>query len=437
MHCSDCEERNIRLQNCYNVEQTMYVMNEYKIKKKLLMNICKKYNDIYCHVLSFLCNDCVSYKIDKRTFGWWCINHSKMIRYLLDANSILCQEYLYYTYRFDKNINTYSHISMVTTKKNAYGMMTPLHFALLTNLDMAYDIIFSNLYEESMMNKYCICSSLDFSIIGSTPLEIICVKYTYLLSVLITTQKITEKSITNDILKFCMRYNTKSLLIFLTSDVCSETIKNIINKTMRVRYMESFLYSMNVLYDFDTSNNIETILKLDVISIEFINHFARYNETFLHFIIKIGSPFYDDFSDHPFYDCEKCSKCIFMNKIFTALYETHKITRDLLLIRDLNGDNLLMYCCLKGLSKPTQIILSLDACDEEILLMQNSTGKNAFMLSLDSHNDNVKYALLNSNKITKNILNQRTTDNKTIYDMLNIVSDTYFRYKLNKIYYSE
>ena len=171
-------------------------------------------------------------------------------------------------------------------------------------------------------------------------------------------------------------------------------------------------------------------MRLDVISIEFINNFGgSYYPTFLHYIVEHDAVFSND----------NCNKWICINKIFTTLHETNKLTRELLSIRNSHGDTLLMRCCFKGLIKPTQIILSLDECDEDILLMQNSNGMNALMLALYSYiyynNYHIKYVLLNSNKITKNILTQRNNTNKTIYDMLYIITDTYFRCKLNASYY--
>ena len=446
MHCSDCEKRNIRFENnCYTVEQSMYVINEYKMKKKLLINICEKYNnDIYNHILSFLCNDCISCKINERTFGRWCTYSPTLIKYLLDTNPTMYKKYLYYEYIFDLKIVSPFDVNIVT----------PLHIALIINLDMAYYIIFSNLYEESMMNKYCRCTSIDlhersmincrcsfidlherFNSTWITPLQIICKKYTSLLSVLITTQKITEKSITNDILKFCMKHNTKSLIVFLTSNACSNIINNIINKTIRREYDHSFLYLIHHGLNLESLNDIETILRLDIISIEFINHIDELDyPTFLFYLIHYGSvsPI-----QHENCMCSLCITTYCINKIFTTLYETNKITRELLSIRDSSERTILMRCCMTGFVEITQMLLSLDACDEEILSIQDLLGLNALMLTLYSGNTNIKYVLLDSNKITKNIINQRTTYNKTIYYMLDIVLDAYFRYKLNKIYYSE
>src|SRR3989339_120482 len=211
------------------------------------------------------------------------------------------KKYLYHEYIFD--VITPFDIKMAT----------PLFIALIFNLDMAYYIIFSNLYEESMMNKYCRFSLIDSTDSDRTPLEIICEKDTYLLSVLITTQKITEKSISNDILKFCMRHNTKSLIVFLTSNACSNIINNIINKTIRRECGYSFLYLIHHGLNLESCNDIETILRLDIISIEFINNFCGLSyPTFLHHIVETNN--------------NNCDSCICINKIFTTLYETNKIT---------------------------------------------------------------------------------------------------------------
>ena len=308
---------------------------------------------------------------------------------------------------------------------------------------MAYDIIFSNCYNEFLMNNTCLCHNVDDVHISEyfTPLEIVCKKHTYLLSLLITSQKITEHSITMYLLKFCMIHNMKSLIIFLTSKECSHIIKKLINDYIyNTNVKKHFLYGIPDVKNAETYFDIEKILKLDFISIEFINNDDRsICPTFLHFIIK-----HSPFKLHKHNDncnCFECCHIYYINKILMVLYETNKLTKKLLSIRDDEGNTILMLCCRQHYYKTIQLILSFDECDTDILSIANNRGMNALMISFHKCYDlNIKCLLLDSHKITRDVLNQKTIDNKTIYDMINLNYYTsfhylYLRYKLNMIHY--
>ena len=424
MLCSDCEKRKSILQNnCSNVEQSIYVMNEYKIKKKLLINICEKYNnDIYNCILSFLCNDCISCKIDTKTFGYWCIHSPKLIKYLLDTK--LYQTYFYYIYTFDDDV------------------ISPLHIALYTDINMVYDIVFSDFYDEKLMNFYCFCprEKCNFQIHDInwySPLQLICKHHTDVLSILIKNKKITEKSITNDILIFCMKHNMKSLIIFLTLEECSQIIIKLIQNLYDHNQIINFLCIKPYIINLETCCDIKKILKLDLISSEFINHFFRmfrtcYNiDTILYNIVRLHIN-----SSHDNNHCDCRNNFIdYIDTILKTLHETNKLTKELLSIKNQFNETILMTVCSHKHIKLFKTILSFDECDEDILSIQNNNGLNVLMLSALIFDNKFTYLLINSNKITKNILMQRSNRNVTIYDMNNIWNDSYLFCRLNAIYY--
>ena len=407
MNCKVCIDRNDRLLNCCfdnNFSEGINVLTEYKI---LLMKICKKYNDIYCYVSSFLCHNCITCNVYDHTFYLCCVNSPKLAKYILDTNNITYKKTICYQYQ-----------------SKSHTKLTPLQISLLTNFNIAYDIIYSNFYDESMMN-------IRYSYDDWTPLQIICRKHSWFLSKLITTRKITEISITNELLCDCMYHNIKLVIFFLSFDECSQIVQKII-KNICIGEEMNFLsiypkYSHQYAY-----YDIERLLKMNLITIELINSIFISRYTFLHFLVRHTITYVEH------NDCCNCSNCNcdnYVNKILIVLHESNKLTKEFLSIRCINGFTILMMCCKFGHIRSLKTILSFDECDEEILSLRDGNDKNTLMIALTSYNYKMKYLVLNSKKITKNILKQHYGQNKTIYDMLEPLFDTYFHFKLNIIYY--
>ena len=440
MNCHDCISRNNKLlEYCFgnNVDKAIDVLHEYKLKKILLLKICKKYNnDIYKHISSFIChcNECVSGKINDHMFYNCCLYSPKLAKYILHTNNMVYKSSIHNKYTtFDDTMRTITFDNMLS--------ITPFSISLLNDLDLAKSIIYSNFYDESMLSATCCFKEYNsnlslYEYIFSHPFHIICKKHTWLLSDLITSKKISDKLITNDILSYCMEHNIKSLILLLNTDEFYNKIIHITNNDTNDNYYNiyynCFLSQIPNSINEDTYFDIEQIINNDLISIEFINKQYWLGYTFLHKIIADGQHKFDEHNN----DCN-CFSCLYdnhVNSLLIILHKTKKLTKKLLSLKRFGSDTILMLCCSKGYYKSIQTILSFDECDEDILSLQNYYGKNVLMLSLSSSiPSNIKYLLLDSNKITKKILMQTNHYDYSIFGLLNPVCDLYFRYRLNNI----